>query len=52
MGLSDPWANSIDIIDLESFKQIPGIKPMDHSAPLVQISCNYCLAESLKTARD
>ena len=31
MGLSAPWANSIDIIDLKPVKKWPGINPMVHS---------------------
>ena len=33
MGLSDPWSDSIDIIDLNTVKKKLGINPIGLSAP-------------------
>ena len=33
MGLSSPWGNSLEIIDLQPVKQIQGMNPMDLNAP-------------------
>ena len=35
MGLSDPWAESLDIISLQPVKKWIGVNPMGLSAPRI-----------------